>query len=132
MPFPGGTFIPQAHPVQSFLLAPIIFAVYAVPIAYCIEVVLGIPAWLIFRHYRIRSFRAFAAGGGLIGLIFYFTSRILEYVFSPSNWQFRRENHISNNPFSDPYLYFLVFGAMASALLFRAAVFRRERPETAD
>ena len=36
--------------------------------AYAAELVIGFPAWLIFRRYRIRSIWAYTAIGALIGL----------------------------------------------------------------
>jgi hypothetical protein len=45
----------------------VVASVYSLPVAYWFELMLGIPLWLVFRHFRIRSVSAFAACGGLIG-----------------------------------------------------------------
>jgi len=37
------------------------------PIAYITELVLGLPAWMVFRHFGIRSLAAYAGGGAVIG-----------------------------------------------------------------
>jgi hypothetical protein len=44
-----------------------ILSLYALPIAYLTELLLGLPAWMVFRHYGVRSFGAYAAGGAVIG-----------------------------------------------------------------
>jgi hypothetical protein len=92
-------------------------------IAYLVEVVLGLPVWLIFNHYHFRSVRAFAIGGALIGWLFnaFMQSRI-EVLFSAS-YAFGR----LFNPFANPFLLFSVLAASASALLFRAIAFSGQR-----
>jgi hypothetical protein len=92
-------------------------------LAYLAEVVLGLPVWLVFNHYRIRSVRAFAIGGALIGWFFNaFIQRRIEVLFSPS-FAFAR----LFNPFANPFLLFSVLAASASAVLFRAIVFSAQR-----
>jgi hypothetical protein len=50
------------------LIAALLFvSLYALPIAYAAELVLGIPAWLLFRHFKVRSLWAFAIAGAGIG-----------------------------------------------------------------
>ena len=45
----------------------LIMSIYALPIAYLTELVLGLPAWMVFRHFGIRSLAAYAGGGAAIG-----------------------------------------------------------------
>ena len=92
-------------------------------IAYLVELVLGLPVWLAFNHYCIRSVRAFAIGGALIGWFFnaFFQSRI-EVLYSAS-YAFTR----LFNPFANPFLLFSVLAASASAVLFRAIAFSGQR-----
>jgi len=61
-----GTFSPQ-EPLYGILD----FSIFGLPYAYLAELLLGVPAWLVFRYFRIRSFPAFAAGGAFLGLLFY-------------------------------------------------------------
>jgi len=99
------------------------YAFFALPQAYAVEVLLGIPAWMFFRHYRTRSSLAFGGGGVVIGLVFYFAVEALQYVFSPYSRQLRAEFNISYNPLSNPIFYIDVIGAAASAVLFRIIAF---------
>ena len=68
---------------------------FSLPPAYLAELLLGLPAWLIFRHYRIRSVPVYVTCGALIGLIaahilslYFFQSWIdwVEYLLSPARW----------------------------------------------
>lgn len=122
IPFPGQDRTAVVNPASG-LQAVLLFGVFALPTAYIAEILLGIPAWIIFQHYRLRSSTAFTVAGVLIGLVFYFTIEILQYVFSPYSRQLRQQFHISFNPFSDPYFYISTVGAMTSALLFRIILF---------
>jgi hypothetical protein len=100
--------------------ALLLFTLYALPIAYVAELVLGVPAWLAFKYFRVRSFPAFAAGGAFLGLLFYviwglpadFTLQSLAQEFDPFG------------------LAIFVIPASASAILFRAIVFSGRPRET--
>lgn len=99
------------------------YAILGLGIAYLVEVVLGLPVWWVFSHYRIRSARAFALGGALIGWFFnaLIQSRI-EVLYSAS-YAFAR----LFNPFANPFLLFSVLAASGSAVLFRAIAFSGQR-----
>ncbi len=99
------------------------YVILGLGIAYLVEVVLGLPVWLIFNHYHIRSVRAFALGGALIGWFFNaFVQSRIEVLFSVS-FAFAR----LFNPFANPFLLFSVLAASASAVLFRAIAFSGRR-----
>lgn len=108
--------------LAGFLVGISLYSVYVLPLAYLAELLLGLPAWLIYRHFSIRSWPAFAAGGALIGLLFYigighFTGSLGE--------------HASSKEFlSSPYLGIDVMTACVSGILFRAVVFSG-RPQSA-
>ena len=85
-----GAFDP-AGSVFSFCLA----CVYSLPIAYCAELLFGLPIWLVFRRFRIQSAQAYVLAAGLIGLISFqlisflgYQSAVdsIEYLLSPSRW----------------------------------------------
>jgi hypothetical protein len=101
----------------SRLLDGVLFSLYTLPFAYFAELVLGVPVWLAFKYFRIRSFSAFAAGGALIGLLFCaiwdwpanFTLQSLAQAFDPF------------------WLAIFVIPASASATLFRAIAFSKPK-----
>jgi hypothetical protein len=123
LPFPGTSDVSSKVSVLSLLITPLIYSVFAIPIAYVVEFFLGLPAWTIYRRYGVRSVSAFAGGGALIGLAFYAAVETVTYVFSPDARQLRREFNISANPLSNPFFYVDVVSASASAVLFRTIVF---------
>ena len=96
----------------------IVACLYVVPLAYLSAFLLGIPTWMIFRHYRIYSLSAFAVGGALIGL---FVALILGALA-------RTPITTLLNPFSAAWVrggvLVCVLAASASALVFRSIVFR--------
>ena len=44
-------------------------AAYTIPFAHVAEMLLGLPIWLVFRHYKVDALAAFVVGGALIGVI---------------------------------------------------------------
>jgi hypothetical protein len=96
----------------------IFYALFSLPIAYVVEAVVGIPAWMVFRRYRIRSLLAFVGTGAFIGWLVYamlivghagnLSSDTLTQLFNPS---------------ANPWLPFCVVSASAAAFLFRTIVF---------
>jgi hypothetical protein len=131
LPLPGQDHTPVVDPMR-FPTNLFFYAIFALPPAYAVEVLLGIPAWMIFRHYRIRSCLAFGGGGALIGLVFYFAVEASQYVFSPYSRQLRHEYNTSYNPLSNSYFYIAVIGAVASAVLFWIIVFWGRHSETSE
>ena len=45
----------------------LVVAVSSLPVAYAFELVVGLPIWIVLRHYKIRSVGIFALGGAAIG-----------------------------------------------------------------
>ena len=95
----------------------IFYALFSLPIAYVVEAVIGIPAWMVFTRYRFRSPLAFVGTGALIGWLVHamlsgyagtLASHPLTQLFNPS---------------ANPWLPFCVVGASVAALLFRTIVF---------
>lgn len=113
--FTSGTFAPM-----DFLYCLPFLMLYGLPLAYFAGLVLGIPAWLLFKHYRIRSVGAFAAGGALLGLLSWM---IWE---GRSNFTIQSLAH-ELNPGSGGDLGIFIIAAAASALLFRVIVFSGRR-----
>src|ERR1700691_4352455 len=67
LPFPGRDDGPPSGSVFSPLVGVLMYSLYALPIGYLAELLLGIPAWQIFKHYGVRSWLAFVVGGAFIG-----------------------------------------------------------------
>ena len=95
----------------------IFYALFSLPIAYVIEAVIGIPTWMVFKRYRLRSPLAFVGTGAFIGWLVYamlpayagnLASHPLTQLFNPS---------------ANPWLPFCVVSASAAAFLFRTIVF---------
>jgi len=74
--FPGDSPVS----LTDFLGLTVLFALYSLPVAYAVELVLGVPAWFVFRRYGIRSWWAFAAGGVLLGMIYDLADEVARYV----------------------------------------------------
>lgn len=88
-------------------------AVYGLPLAYLAELLLGLPFWLVFRHFRVRSYVAFAGAGVVVGwLVILF----MTFGVGPPNTSLL-------NPVSHAFPFFIIFGASGSAILFRAILF---------
>ena len=99
--------------VWSILTCLLFSSVYGLPMAYLVELLLGLPVWLLFRHFKVRSYAAFAGAGAVIGglVILFMAFRV--GIPNPSLL----------NPISGAFPFFLIVGASASAILFRAIVF---------
>jgi len=116
LPLPG-TETTGPFSVRDRLAGILIFALFALPLAYLGELLLGVPAWIIFKYYSISSYPAFAAGGAFLGLLFYVGMEA--WVGNFTTYPLTREF----NPFVSPYLNVDIVGASASATLFRAIAF---------
>jgi len=120
-------FLGSYHPGSSFSLMGLlmglsIYSLYVLPLAYLAELLLGFPVWLVYRHYRVRSWPAFTAGGAFIGLLFYVGMGHFTGAFG--------EHASSKELLSSPYLGIDVLAACVSAILFRAVVFSGEPRES--
>src|SRR5260370_35344669 len=67
IPFLLSLFLQADFSFIGFLEGIVFYSLFALPQAYLSELVLGIPAWLVFRRYGIRAWSAFAAGGAFFG-----------------------------------------------------------------
>jgi hypothetical protein len=105
LPLPGRTF-PRPVSAQDVIAGILFWTAFALPIAYCAELVLGMPAWLVFKYYHIRSFAAFAVGGAFLGLLVF----LIMGIFGPALFELR-------------YLSVDVVGSSGSAIFFRTIVF---------
>ncbi|MGA8406316.1 MAG: hypothetical protein WB680_03975 [Candidatus Acidiferrales bacterium] len=93
-----------------------LYLLYGVPIAYAAELFLGLPAWMLFKHYDIRSLAAFAAAGALFGWLVYVAMDAFAGDFADP-WTSLL------NPLSSPYVPLCVIAGAASAVIFGAIVF---------
>ncbi len=50
----------------GFLEGTLLFSIFALPQAYISELALGVPAWLVIRHYGVRAWSVFAIGGAVL------------------------------------------------------------------
>lgn len=117
IPFPGGDTGTGHFSWLSLLLGPLMYSLYALPIAYVAEILLGAPAWMLFRYYRVRSLPAFAAAGALMGWLVNFGMQAIaaSLVTKPLAALF--------NPSDNPYISICVVAGSASAVLFRTIAF---------
>jgi len=100
---------------QDYLTTLIVFSVYGLPVAFLLELLLGVPAWLAFRFYRVQSLLAFAAGGAVIGLMVDLIGKVWSGTL--------KEWDAVNDPL-------FVLAAVGSATLFRLIVFPRRPTST--
>jgi hypothetical protein len=100
----------RAISMREMATSVLVVSIFGLPIAYVAELFLGMPAWLVFRRYGIRSLWAFAAGGAIVGCLVYaiMTLRDVESLGS-------RFEIVWN-----PTLAICVLGASAAAVTFRA------------
>jgi hypothetical protein len=128
----AGAFSPGPFSLGEFGGLFVLFALYSLPLIYLIALLLGIPAWLYFRHHQIRAWSAFVATGAVLGVIFHFT-------FEAVNGHFHRYSFervltrvlIEFIPFSSPFLWINISLGVATAILFRAIALPLQSRETA-
>jgi hypothetical protein len=94
--------------VLDFLAGIFVLSIFALPPAYFFEILIGVPAWFLFRIFRLKSLVAFAIGGVVIGLLV----DVILKIGSRSLCDWRQ----------DDALYILA--ALCSALVFRVIAFR--------
>jgi hypothetical protein len=100
-----------------------LYVLIALPIAYASELLFGLPAWLLFKHYGVRSVFVFAATGALFGWLVLLAMDTWSEGFAPEPWASRFHR------LSDPFVLLCVVAGAASGLVFRAIVFSGERLE---
>jgi hypothetical protein len=116
LPFPGRDTV--GHFSFSGLFGGFfLYVLFSLPIAYASELLLGLPAWMLFKHYGVRSVFAFAAAGALFGWLVYLAMDSGSEGFASEPWTSRL------NRLSDPLVPLCVIAGAASALVFRAVVF---------
>ncbi len=117
LPLPGES-VGTAHVgLTDRLIFPLILAPYALAISYVAELLVGLPAWLVFRHYGVRSLPAFAVTGAFLGwLINVGTAALVgNLATKPLAAMF--------NFLDDPYISICVVAGASSAVLFRTIAF---------
>jgi hypothetical protein len=136
----GFAFAPLACPVAYVFLTVVIHdpqivltagawwwllvvCINGLPIAYITELVLGFPAWMVFRHFGVRSLAAYAGGGALIGWLLDLTVIALAGG---------RVATLFNPIATEWWIVVFPFAASASAcaILFRVIVFSGRAPIT--
>jgi hypothetical protein len=103
-----------------------LYVLIALPIAYASELLFGLPAWLLFKHFGVRSVLAFAATGALFGWLVVFAMNAWSADFAPEPWTSRLHR------LSDPFVLLCVVAGAASAVVFRAVVFSGVRTEGSE
>lgn len=101
----------------SLLFGPLIYSIYALPIAYAAEFLLGAPAWMVFRYYGVRSLPSFAAAGALMGWLVNLGMQALTPNLAT------KPLAVLFNPLDNPYISICVVAGSASAVLFRTIAF---------
>jgi hypothetical protein len=117
LPFPGESAGASNPSAQGPLFGPLIYSLYALPIAYVAEFLLGVPGWMVFRRYRVRSLPAFAAAGALIGWLVNLAMEV------PTGDLATKPFTVLFDPLHNPYISICVVAASSSAILFRTIVF---------
>jgi hypothetical protein len=92
----------------DFLAGLVMMSIYGLPVAYIFELFIGVPAWILFRIFRLKSIVAFALGGAVIGLLV----DVILKVPSRTLGDWNLGDGLS------------VLAALGSALVFRAIAFR--------
>src|SRR6266446_535645 len=78
----------------GFLEGILFFSIFALPQAYISELALGVPAWLVIRHYGIRAWSVFAIGGAVLGMAYYVVYDVARYVAAEAfAFEFVRHEH---------------------------------------
>ena len=110
----------------GFLEGTLFFSIFALPQAYISELALGVPAWLVIRHYGVRAWSVFAIGGAVLGMAYYVAYDVARYVAAEAfAYEFVRYEHTRDlNPLH-PLL--AMPGGLVAAITFRAIVFPRKR-----
>jgi hypothetical protein len=109
--FTGGAFNKRSE--WDFFLCLLLTLIYGLPFAYLGELLLGFPAWLLFKHFKIRSVLAFLAAGGIIGWLSLFLLGIVNGTI-----QFFYHDLVESRLGICP----IIIGAV-SAVLFRQVLF---------
>jgi len=117
LPFPGESAGASNPSALSLLVGLLIVSLYALPIAYVAEFLLGVPAWMVFRRYGVRSLPAFAAAGALIGWLVNLAMQV------PTGNLVTKPFTVLFNPLDNPYIPICVVAASSSAVLFRTIAF---------
>src|SRR5258706_73345 len=98
---------PGDSPVSltDFLGLIVLFSLYALPVAYVLELLLGLPAWLFFRRHGIRAWSAYAIGGGALGVTYSAAYSVAKYVAAQTmTYEFLRPSFSRNINPGPPWL----------------------------
>jgi len=124
--FPGDSPLSLGQYLDFFAL----ISFYALPPAYLVVLILGLPAWLILHRRGIRSWFAFAGGGAALGTAYCVVFYAVKYVATKAIAYDLASSSVGRafNPLS---VWFALPGGLISGILFRAIVYpvqSRERP----
>lgn len=115
-----------AWSLETAVTGLLTYSVYALPIAYAVELFLGMPAWLLFQRYGVRSPAAFALGGAVLGWLF----NAIMQCLGGNVWSHPIVSLF--NPWWNPYVEVDTVAGFACALVFRAIVVPRRRAPVVD
>jgi hypothetical protein len=99
-------------------------ALVSLPQAYLCELLLGVPAWLVFRRHRIREWSAFAAGGAVLGMAYLAVYYAADLIAKAMAYDFVEHSFTRDLNALSPLL--AVPGGVVSAIVFRAIIFPRQ------
>ena len=111
--------------LSDFLRLTVLFSLYALPVAYTLELAVGLPAWLFFRRHGIRAWSAFAVGGAALGMVYSVAYSSVKYE-AANTMAYDFVKHPFTRDINPLSLWLAVPVGLASAVLFRAIVFPRQ------
>lgn len=108
-----------------------LFSIFALPVAYLCELVLGLPALLLFRRHGIRAWSAFALGGAALG-VFYSVTYFAARFVAAKTMGYYFVHHPLTRALDPLSLGLAILAGSASAAVFRAIAFPREPQDKRD
>lgn len=115
---------PGSDPVsfRGFLILIALFSYVALPPAYLFEFVVGFPVWLLLRRRGIRQWYVFAAGGAMLGTLYWVIFATIAVAAKLRGYDIYAHSFTRDwfNPMSP---LFDAPAGFASAIVFRAIVF---------
>ena len=128
---------PGSDPVsfRAFLLLIALFSYFALPPAYLFELVVGLPVWLFLRRRGIRRWYVFAAGGVMLGTLYWVIFATIAVAAKLRGYDIYAHS-FTRDWFNPMAPLFDIPAGLVSAMTFRAIVFprrsqRNPKPSTA-
>lgn len=116
--FPG----PDPVSFTRFFGLILLYSIFALPPAYLFELVVGLPVWLFLRRRGIRQWYVFAAGGAMLGTLYWIVFTVLAVAANARGYNIYSHS-FTRYWFNPMAFWFDMPAGLAAALLFRAIVF---------